>query len=158
MPVTAPVTMGVCDGAAAVVIAGEDAMKKYNLTPLARLVGYHYYGCEPSIMGIRPVPAIEGLLQKTGAKLADVDLVEVCSKKAVMMGNFCPNQMRSGLGTTVDLKTKRSEESVQVAYADSIDRKMKRNPGKTVETNSNWSKQRLEAAHGQDADPVTPEL
>ncbi|KAI8503228.1 3-ketoacyl-CoA thiolase, mitochondrial [Branchiostoma belcheri] len=75
--VTAANASGVCDGAAAVVIAGEDAVKKYNLTPLARLVGYHYSGCEPSIMGIGPVPAIEGLLQKTGAKLADVDLVEV---------------------------------------------------------------------------------
>ncbi|CAH1251359.1 ACAA2 [Branchiostoma lanceolatum] len=75
--VTAANASGVCDGAAAVVIAGEDAVKKYNLTPLARLVGYHYSGCDPSIMGIGPVPAIEGLLQKTGAKLGDVDLVEV---------------------------------------------------------------------------------
>eukprot|EP00058_Branchiostoma_floridae_P005822 XP_002591310.1 hypothetical protein BRAFLDRAFT_121446 [Branchiostoma floridae] len=75
--VTAANASGVCDGAAAVVIAGEDAVKKYNLTPLARLVGYHYSGCDPSIMGIGPVPAIEGLLQKTGTKLGDMDLVEV---------------------------------------------------------------------------------
>lgn len=40
------------DGAAAVVIASEDAVKQHKLTPLARIVAYHVSGCDPSIMGI----------------------------------------------------------------------------------------------------------
>lgn len=43
---------GVSDGAAAVVIASEDALKEHKLTPLARIVAYHVSGCDPSIMGI----------------------------------------------------------------------------------------------------------
>lgn len=43
---------GVSDGAAAVVIASEDAVKDHKLTPLARIVAYHVSGCDPSIMGI----------------------------------------------------------------------------------------------------------
>lgn len=43
---------GVSDGAAAVVIASEDALKEHKLTPLARIVAYHASGCDPSIMGI----------------------------------------------------------------------------------------------------------
>lgn len=43
---------GVCDGAGAVIIASESALKKHNLTPLARIVAYHSSGCDPSIMGI----------------------------------------------------------------------------------------------------------
>lgn len=40
------------DGAGAVIIASEEAVKKHNFTPLARIVGYHASGCDPSIMGI----------------------------------------------------------------------------------------------------------
>lgn len=43
---------GVSDGAAAVVIASEEAVKEHKLTPLARIVAYHVAGCDPSIMGI----------------------------------------------------------------------------------------------------------
>lgn len=43
---------GVSDGAAAVVIASEDALNEHKLTPLARIVAYHVSGCDPSIMGI----------------------------------------------------------------------------------------------------------
>uniref|UniRef100_A0A2K6FXF7 Acetyl-CoA acyltransferase 2 n=1 Tax=Propithecus coquereli TaxID=379532 RepID=A0A2K6FXF7_PROCO len=50
--VTAGNASGICDGAAAVIIASEDAVKKHNFTPLARIVGYHVSGCDPSIMGI----------------------------------------------------------------------------------------------------------
>ncbi|PAA85276.1 hypothetical protein BOX15_Mlig030250g3, partial [Macrostomum lignano] len=68
---------GICDGAAALVLASEAALKRHSLKPLARLVGYHFVGCDPSIMGIGPVPAVQGLLAKTGRSLAQVDLVEV---------------------------------------------------------------------------------
>ena len=46
------VSKGVSDGAGAVIIASEDAVKKHNFTPLARIVGYFVSGCDPTIMGI----------------------------------------------------------------------------------------------------------
>jgi acetyl-CoA acetyltransferase len=70
---------GVCDGAGAVLLASEEACSKFNLKPLARLVGYSVVGVEPSIMGIGPAPAIQMLLEKTGKSLADIDLIEVRS-------------------------------------------------------------------------------
>ncbi|XP_066500076.1 3-ketoacyl-CoA thiolase, mitochondrial isoform X1 [Hoplias malabaricus] len=75
--VTAANASGVSDGAAAVVIASEDAVKEHKLTPLARIVAYHISGCDPSIMGIGPVPAISEALKKAGLSLKDMDLVEV---------------------------------------------------------------------------------
>uniref|UniRef100_A0A3B1ILJ0 Acetyl-CoA acyltransferase 2 n=1 Tax=Astyanax mexicanus TaxID=7994 RepID=A0A3B1ILJ0_ASTMX len=75
--VTAANASGVSDGAGAVVIASEDALKEHKLTPLARIVAYHASGCDPSIMGIGPVPAITAALKKAGLSLKDMDLVEV---------------------------------------------------------------------------------
>ena len=68
---------GICDGAGAVVIASEEAITKYNLTPLAKLVDYSVAGVDPTIMGIGPVYAIRDLLKKVKLKLDDIDLVEV---------------------------------------------------------------------------------
>jgi acetyl-CoA acyltransferase 2 len=68
---------GICDGAASVVVASESAVKKLKLTPLARIVAWHVVGCDPSIMGYGPVPAIRGVLEKAKMKLADIDLIEV---------------------------------------------------------------------------------
>uniref|UniRef100_G3NIZ1 Acetyl-CoA acyltransferase 2 n=1 Tax=Gasterosteus aculeatus aculeatus TaxID=481459 RepID=G3NIZ1_GASAC len=75
--VTAANASGVSDGAAAVVLASEDALSEHKLTPLARIVSYHVSGCDPSIMGIGPVPAITEALKKAGLTLNDMDLVEV---------------------------------------------------------------------------------
>uniref|UniRef100_A0A452GXC7 Uncharacterized protein n=1 Tax=Gopherus agassizii TaxID=38772 RepID=A0A452GXC7_9SAUR len=75
--VTAGNASGVCDGAGALVIASEAALKKHSLTPLARIVAYHASGCDPNIMGIGPVPAITEALKKSGLSLKDMDLVEV---------------------------------------------------------------------------------
>ncbi|KAF6087245.1 acetyl-CoA acyltransferase 2 [Phyllostomus discolor] len=75
--VTAGNASGVCDGAGAIILASEDAVKKHNLSPLARVVGYFVSGCDPTIMGIGPVPAIKGALKKAGLSLKDMDLVEV---------------------------------------------------------------------------------
>jgi len=75
--VTAANASGVCDGASAVIIASEEAVAKHNLKPLARLVGYGVSGCDPSIMGIGPVPAIEKLLKVTGVSLGQIDVAEV---------------------------------------------------------------------------------
>ena len=72
-------TQGICDGAAALVLASEKAVKEHNLTPLARLVSYRASGVDPSIMGIGPVPAIKGALSRAGLELKDMALVEVYS-------------------------------------------------------------------------------
>jgi len=75
--VTAATASGICDGAASVVVASYRAVQKFHLLPLARLVGWHIIGCDPSIMGIGPVPAIRGLLKKCQLTIADIDLIEV---------------------------------------------------------------------------------
>ena len=75
--VTAGSASGICDGAAAVILASEDAVTKHGLTPLARVVGYGVAGCEPTIMGIGPVPAIGAMLEKTGVSLGEVDQIEI---------------------------------------------------------------------------------
>ncbi|CAH1737786.1 unnamed protein product [Aphis gossypii] len=75
--VTAGSASGICDGAGAVVLASEEALKKHSLTPLARLVGYSVVGVDPSIMGIGPAPSISKLLSLTGKTLNDIDLVEI---------------------------------------------------------------------------------
>merc|ERR1711936_712483 len=75
--VTAASASGICDGAAAVIIASEEAVKDHGLTPLARIVGYGVAGCEPTIMGIGPVPAIRSLLAKAAISLDDVAEIEI---------------------------------------------------------------------------------
>ncbi|KAJ1924975.1 3-ketoacyl-CoA thiolase, mitochondrial [Tieghemiomyces parasiticus] len=78
--VTAGNASGISDGAAAVVVASEDAVRKYGLTPLARIVSYSYVGVEPTIMGIGPVPAIRNALARAGNQgktVQDMDLIEV---------------------------------------------------------------------------------
>lgn len=59
------------------IIANEQALKDYSLTPLARLVGYSIVGVDPSIMGIGPSPAIKQLLKDSNKTLEEIDLVEV---------------------------------------------------------------------------------
>merc|ERR1739838_475030 len=75
--VTAGTASGICDGAGAVIIASEEAVAKHGLTPLARIVGYGVAGCEPTIMGIGPVPAIRGLLGKADMRIDVIDQVEI---------------------------------------------------------------------------------
>src|SRR5215217_9672771 len=75
--VTAGNASGVNDGAAALIIASEEAAKRYGLTPRARIVAMATAGVPPRVMGIGPVPATQKLLERTGRKLADVDLIEL---------------------------------------------------------------------------------
>jgi acetyl-CoA acyltransferase 2 len=72
---------GVCDGAAAVVVADEQSVQKHHLTPLVRILGWQAVGCDPKIMGIGPMEAIRELCKKTGVQLDKVDLVEVIKLK-----------------------------------------------------------------------------
>jgi acetyl-CoA acetyltransferase family protein len=75
--VTAGNASGIVDGAAALVIAGEDYVKAKDIKPLGRIVSWAYAGVEPELMGIGPVPATRKALEKAGLKIADIDLVEV---------------------------------------------------------------------------------
>ncbi|KJH42049.1 acetyl-CoA C-acetyltransferase [Dictyocaulus viviparus] len=68
---------GISDGAAAMVIAGNEAVEKYGLKPLVRVVSYATVGCDPTIMGIGPAPAIRQILSKTGLRIDDIDIFEV---------------------------------------------------------------------------------
>lgn len=75
--VTAGNASGLNDGAAATIIASEEALKKYNLKPLARIVSSAVVGVEPRIMGIGPVEASNQALAKAGLTLADMDIIEL---------------------------------------------------------------------------------
>ncbi len=75
--VTAGNASGICDGAAATVIAGEDFAKQRKLEPIGRLVAWAVAGVEPRIMGIGPAPASRKALTQAGLSLDDMDLIEV---------------------------------------------------------------------------------
>ncbi|HXF96602.1 MAG TPA: acetyl-CoA C-acetyltransferase [Gemmatimonadales bacterium] len=75
--VTAGNASGICDGAAATVIASEHVARAHGLKPLGRLVAWAVAGVEPRYMGIGPAPAARKALQKAGMKLEQMDLVEV---------------------------------------------------------------------------------
>jgi acetyl-CoA C-acetyltransferase len=81
--VTAANASGINDGAAALLIAGEEALSKYGLKPLAKIVSYGYHGTDPSIMGIGPVEAVKVALNKAGWSVADLDLIEANEAFAV---------------------------------------------------------------------------
>ncbi len=79
------------DASAACLIVAEDKLAELNLTPMATLVGWAAAGCEPSHMGIGPVPATQKLLARLGLKIDDMDLVELneafaCQVLAVLKG------------------------------------------------------------------------
>ena len=74
--VTAGNASGINDGAAALVLATEAAVKSHGLKPMARLVAYAHAGVEPELMGIGPVPATRAVLERAGLKAADLDVIE----------------------------------------------------------------------------------
>ncbi len=75
--VTAGNSSGINDGASFVMIASEDAVKKYGLTPLVEIIAVGQGGVDPSIMGMGPVPAIKNALIKAGLKLIDMEVLEL---------------------------------------------------------------------------------
>ena len=75
--VTAGNSSGINDGAAAMLIVSEEALKKFELTPLARVVSMAVAGVDPAIMGIGPVPATRKALQRSGLSINNIDLVEL---------------------------------------------------------------------------------
>ena len=74
--VTAANASGINDGAAAIVLASGEAVEKYGLKPMAKLVSWGQGGVDPKIMGVGPVPASRQAMAKAGLKIDDIDLVE----------------------------------------------------------------------------------
>jgi acetyl-CoA C-acetyltransferase len=78
---TGTVTVGnacpITDGGSMWLLASEEAVKKYNLDPMARMVDYHFHGLEPERMGLGPVLATHGVLKRAKMKLDQMDLVEL---------------------------------------------------------------------------------
>ena len=75
--VTAGNSSGINDGAAAMLLASETAVKKYNLRPMAKIISMAVAGVDPAVMGIGPVPATQKALLRAGINAADLDLVEL---------------------------------------------------------------------------------
>jgi len=74
--VTAAQASGINDGAAAIILASGEAVAKYGLKPMAKLIGWGQGGVDPKIMGVGPVPASRAALAKAGCTIEDMDLVE----------------------------------------------------------------------------------
>jgi 3-oxoadipyl-CoA thiolase len=75
--VTAGNASGVNDGAAALILASAEAVKKHGLTPRARVLGIASAGVEPRVMGIGPVPAVRKLTERLGLSVTDFDVIEL---------------------------------------------------------------------------------
>ncbi|KAF1311908.1 acetyl-CoA acetyltransferase [Pseudomonas sp. SG-MS2] len=74
--VTAGNASGINDGAAGLVLATGDAVRRLGLKPLARLVAYAHAGVEPELMGLGPIPATRKALEKAGLNISDLDVIE----------------------------------------------------------------------------------
>jgi acetyl-CoA C-acetyltransferase len=75
--ITAGTSSGITDGGATVLVAGERAVERHGLTPIARVIGWSTAGVDPRRMGIGPVPAVRRLLEKLSLSIDDFDLVEL---------------------------------------------------------------------------------
>jgi acetyl-CoA C-acetyltransferase/acetyl-CoA acyltransferase len=67
----------ITDGGSFCLLTNEEGLKKYNLTPMAKVVGFHFHGLEPQRMGMGPFVSSYHLLKKIGLSLAQMDLVEI---------------------------------------------------------------------------------
>jgi len=74
--VTAGNSSGINDGAAAILLASGEAVEKYGLKPIAKLVSWGQGGVDPTIMGVGPVAATKNAMEKCGLTVADMDLIE----------------------------------------------------------------------------------
>ena len=84
---------GICDGAAAVIVASEAAVKKHKLKPLARVVSYASVGVPPEIMGYGPVPAYKLALKRAGLTVNDMDQYEINEAFASQLV-VCMNELK----------------------------------------------------------------
>jgi acetyl-CoA acyltransferase len=86
--VTAGNASGLTDGATACILASDDAVAKYGLTPKMYLVSYAFVGVEPEVMGIGPIPSTEKALAKAGLTMDDIGLIEINEAFAVQVLSF----------------------------------------------------------------------
>ncbi len=75
--VTAGNSSGINDGAAAMILASAEAVKKYNLKPIAKIKSMAIAGVDPAVMGIGPIPATQKALKRAGLEVKDLDLIEL---------------------------------------------------------------------------------
>ncbi len=90
--ITAGNASGVNDGAAAMILASEDAVKAHGFTPRARVLGMAAAGVAPRIMGIGPVPSTRKLMERLGLKISDFDLIEL-NEAFASQGLACLRQL-----------------------------------------------------------------
>lgn len=91
--VTAGNSSGINDGSAMLLLASEDAVKRLNLNPIARIVAKSIAGVDPSIMGMGPVPATQKALQRAGLKVSDLGLVEL-NEAFASQGIACMRELK----------------------------------------------------------------
>ena len=90
--ITAGNASGINDGAAAIILASEDAAKVHGLTPRARVLGMASAAVPPRIMGIGPVPSTRKLMERLGLKISDFDLIEI-NEAFASQGLACLRQL-----------------------------------------------------------------
>jgi 3-oxoadipyl-CoA thiolase len=90
--ITAGNSSGINDGAAAIILASEDATKAHGLTPRARVLGMASAAVPPRIMGIGPVPSTRKLMERLGLKISDFDLIEI-NEAFASQGLACLRQL-----------------------------------------------------------------
>lgn len=81
--VTAGNSSGISDGAATIILASREAVEKYHLEPIAKLIGWGFAGVQPDIMGIAPVEAVRRAVNKANTRLEEIDLFELNEAFAV---------------------------------------------------------------------------
>jgi len=86
--VTAGNSSGLNDGATASILASEEAVSEFNLTPKMKLISFAFAGVEPEIMGLGPVPSTEKALHKAGLTINDIGLFELNEAFAVQVLSF----------------------------------------------------------------------
>lgn len=67
----------ITDGGSALMFASEEAVQKYNLKPIAKMIDFHFHGLEPERMGMGPLLAMDGVFKRTGLGVSDMDLFEI---------------------------------------------------------------------------------
>ncbi len=118
--ITAATSSSINDGASAVILMSEEAVKKYNVKPLAELIGFGQAGVDPSVMGLGPIPAVRDVLKQTGFKLSQIDLVEL-NEAFAAQSIACLQDIAKENGTTYEeLLTKTNVDGGAIALGHAV--------------------------------------
>ena len=113
--VTAGNSSGINDGASFVMLMSEEAVKKYNLKPLAEIVGIGQGGVDPQYMGLGPVAAIGDVMKRSGYKLKDMEVVELNEAFAAQSLGVLKSLVEEHGGTLVELLKKTNIQGGAIA-------------------------------------------